>query len=63
MDELTHKVEITISGNYPHGSKQHAHISIGGDGSIDHMFEAFKCALIAAGYSTATAEKLDAIDI
>jgi hypothetical protein len=55
MDELTHKVEITISGNYPHGTKQHSSVSISGDGGLDHMIEAFKAALIAAGFSIDTA--------
>lgn len=62
MDELTHKIEITISGNYQHGSKQHASVSISGDGGLDHMIEAFKAALIAAGFSMDTAKKLDELD-
>lgn len=62
MDELTHKIDITISGNYPHGSKQHAHVSLSGDGGMDHMMEAFKAALIAAGFSMDTAKKLDELD-
>ena len=32
MDELTHKIDITITGNYQHGSRQHAMISTSGDG-------------------------------
>lgn len=62
MDELTHKVDVTISGNYPHGYKQHASISISGDGSLDHMMEAFKAALLAAGFAMDTAKKLDELD-
>ena len=62
MEELTHKVEITISGNYPHGAKQHASVSISGDGGLDHMIEAFKTALIAAGFAIDTAKKLDELD-
>lgn len=65
MDELTltHKVEITIIGNYLHGARQHASVSISGDGSIDHMIEAFKAALVAAGFAMDTARKLDELDI
>ena len=63
MDELTHKVEITISGNYPHGNKQHAMVSLSGNGGLDHMIEAFKAALIAAGFSIGTAKKLDELDV
>lgn len=61
MDDITHKVEITISGHYRHGSKQHAMVSLSGDGGLDHMMEAFKAALIAAGFSMDTAKKLDKI--
>lgn len=63
MDDLTHTVTITISGNYPHGTKQHASISIIGTGDLGHMIEAFKTALVAAGFSTDTAAKLGAIDV
>jgi len=62
LDDMTHKIEITITGNYPHGSKQHASISISGDGGLDHMIESFKAALIAAGFSMETAKKLDELD-
>lgn len=63
MNEPTHKIEITISGNYQHGSKQHAMVSLSGDGGLDHMIEAFKAALVAAGFSMDTAKKLDEIDV
>lgn len=56
MEKLTHKVEITISGNNP---LQHATVSIDGDGGIEHMIEAFKAALVAAGFAIDTAKKLD----
>lgn len=62
-DELTHKVEITITGNYPLGGKRHVSVSISGDGSLDHMFEAFKSTLVAAGFSLDIAKKLDEIDV
>ncbi len=50
MDELTHNIEIIISGNYQNGPKHHATISISGSGDCDHMLEAFRAALIASGY-------------
>lgn len=62
IDELTHSVEITITGNYPHGQKQHARVQMSGDGGLDHMIEAFKAALVAAGFSLQTASSLDRID-
>jgi len=61
-DEMTHTVTITVSGNYPHGQKQHASVTINGDGGLDHMIEAFKAALVAAGFALDTAKKLDEID-
>lgn len=62
MDDLTHTIEITITGNYPHGGKQHASVSLSGDGGLDHMIEAFKASLIAGGFSMETAKKLDELD-
>lgn len=58
MDNLTHKVEIIVTGNYSHGPKTHASVTVGGDGGIDHMLSAFKAALIAAGYGTDFAQGL-----
>ena len=63
IDDLTHKVDITISGVYPSGEKKHANICLYGDGNLDHMIEAFKMALIAGGFSLETAKKLDEIDV
>ena len=61
MDELTHSIEITITGNYPHGQRQHAKVALSGDGGLDHMIEAFKAALVATGFSLETAASLDRI--
>ena len=61
-EDMTHTVTITVSGNYPHGQKQHASVTINGDGGLDHMIEAFKAALVAAGFALDTAKKLDEID-
>lgn len=61
-NDLTHVVEITVIGNYPNGQKQQAKVSISGDGDLDHMIEAFKAALVAAGFSTDIAKKLDLVD-
>ncbi len=62
-DDLTHKVTITVEGNYPHGHKQHSQVSILGTGDLDHMFEAFKAALVAAGFSLDVAKRLDDVDV
>ena len=63
MDEITHNITITIDGNYPHGKKQHSQVSIGGDGGLEHMLEAFKSSLLAAGFSVDLVKKLDELDI
>jgi len=60
-NEPTHKVEITVSGNYTHGPKQHAMVSISGNGDLNHMIESFKAALIEAGFALDTAAKLDGL--
>lgn len=62
-DDLTHEVTITITGNYPHGKKQHAQVVVAGNGDLDHMIEVFKAALIAAGFSMDTAKKLDDLEM
>ena len=61
-DDMTHTVTITVTGNFPHGAKQHASVSMSGDGGLDHMIEAFKASLVAAGFRTETAAKLDALE-
>lgn len=62
-NEMTHTIDIIISNNYPHEIKQRAMVSLSGDGSLDHIIEAFKIALVAAGFSMDTAKKLDEINI
>jgi hypothetical protein len=59
MDELTHSVTVTVNGKYPHGEKQHATVTMSGDGSLDHMLSTFRAALLAAGFSADIAAKLD----
>jgi len=62
-DYLTHKVTITIEGNYIHGHKQHSQVSILGAGDLDHMLEAFKASLVAAGFSLEVARRLDDVGV
>ena len=61
-DDLTHTVTITVTGKYPHGSREHCSVTLAGHGDLDHMIEAFKAALVAAGFSVATAAKLDGLE-
>ena len=58
-DKPTHTVTITVTGHYSHGPAQHAQIALAGDGGLDHMLDAFKAALVAAGFAMATAAQLD----
>lgn len=48
-DDPTHTITITIDGNYPHGGKQHAQVIMSGNGDLQHMIEAVKASLMAAG--------------
>jgi hypothetical protein len=57
--ENTHSVTVIVCGNYPHGQKQHAKVEIAGDGSLDHVIDAFRAALVAAGFSVGVAQQLD----
>lgn len=56
-DELTHTVTVEVHGNYVRGPKTHCRVSIGGDGGIEHMVDAFAAALLAAGFTVETVEK------
>jgi len=58
----THTVKIEVVGMYQHGAKTHASVSVTGDGSIDHMIDTFRAALVAAGFSSDTASRLDLIE-
>lgn len=62
MDDLTHTITITVSGNYPHGAKTRASVTLSGTGDLDHHIEAFKAALVASGFSVSVAAKLDEIE-
>lgn len=63
MDEgLTHSVTITLEGNYPHGPKTHATVTVSGGGDLGHMVTAFKAALLAAGFGAGVVECLEALD-
>lgn len=57
-DDLTHTVTVSIEGNYPHGQKQHAQVIVAGDGDLEHVLDAFRTALVAAGFSCETAARL-----
>jgi len=58
-DDLTHLVTITVTGRYLDGERQHSSVTVAGDGGLDHMIDAFQAALVAAGFSTETAAKLE----
>ena len=61
QDELTHTITIEVTGRYPHGLAQSAMVRISGSGDLDHMLETFRAALVAAGFSSGMAERLDVL--
>ena len=61
MSTYSHTITITVEGKYIHGQDQHACIMLSGDGSLEHMVEAFNTALVAAGFAADTAYKLDEV--
>lgn len=62
IDDMSHTIEISINGNYVHGPKQHVSVVLSGDGGLDHFIEAFKTALVAAGFAMDTVKKLDDLE-
>lgn len=63
MDEFTHTIEIAVSGNYAEGPMLHFRISLNGDGGPEHLFDAFKLAVIAAGFGADVVKKIEEIDV
>ncbi len=61
-EELTHTVAVAVTGRYQHGDRQHCEVRMSGDGGIEHMLDAFRAALVAAGFSPRIAEHLDISD-
>ena len=60
MDDLTHRITITVHRLYPHGKEhEHSSVKMAGDGSLDHFIDAFRAALFAGGVSASTAALLD----
>lgn len=58
-DKPTHTVRIIVTGRYIHGEATHVEVSVAGDGGLDHVLDAFKAALVAAGFAMSTAARLD----
>ena len=59
---MTTIITIKIGTDTTHAGKTHSEISIFGDGSIDHMLDAFRCALVSAGFACETAARLQVVD-
>jgi hypothetical protein len=58
----SHTVHVLVCGSYPHGQQQHVSLEISGDGGLDHMLDTFRAALVAAGFSTEVASRLDILE-
>lgn len=54
----THTVTITVEHRSHHAGPDSASVTITGDGSIEHMLDAFQAALVAAGFAPDTAARL-----
>lgn len=61
-DDLTHTVTIIVNGHLPTGDRSKSMISIAGNGNLEHMLDAFRTALVGAGFSGSIAERLDILD-
>lgn len=56
---MTHTIEIKVSAEYQHSKdKEESIVKITGDGGIEHMLDAFKASLVAAGFSIEFARHL-----
>lgn len=58
MADDTHTVTIAVAHKSTHTGQGSASVTITGDGSLDHMLDAFQAALVAAGFSADTAGRL-----
>jgi hypothetical protein len=59
MSDITHYVTVTITGNYQHGDKADATVTLGGRGDLEHMLSTFRAALVVAGFRAETAALLN----
>lgn len=59
MAAPSHTVAVTITASTVHTGNQMVSVSVDGSGDIDHMVETFRAALVAAGFTCATAATLD----
>lgn len=62
MQEESHSIEIVVKGNFPKGEMEQMRLKIFGDGAIDHFVETFRAALVAYGFETDTAKRLNLTD-
>ena len=65
MDDYynTHSITIQIVERYPHGKQaEQAAVTLHGDGGLEWYVDAFRTALVAAGFAMDTAKRLDVSD-
>ncbi len=60
--EYSHTVQIIVRHRYGAREVVAADLLVAGDGSIDHMVDSFQAALVAAGFSTDTAGRLNLVE-
>ena len=62
-DYYTHSISITLTERYPHGKQvEQAAVTLHGDGGLEWYVDAFRTALVAAGFVTDTAKRLKVSD-
>lgn len=53
-DDHTHTIKIEVTGNYPHGVREHAMVSVSGSGDAEHHLDAVRAAMLAGGFALDT---------
>lgn len=62
MTDKSHAIKIDVSARYPHGGTESAVVSVQGFGDETHFLTVFRAALVAAGFSSETANRLDFVE-
>lgn len=59
-DFYTHRLEIIVHGLFSkHSEVEQTRVIMAGDGSIEYFLDAFRAALVAHGFTPATAQRLE----
>lgn len=56
--DLTHEIEIKVSGIYGGAREDHFKVRVAGDGSLAHILSSFNSLLASEGYSILTKDNI-----